>query len=78
MDGAFLACQNESSGRAIVVTLASVLASGLDVLVVCNPRVAQQYGTMAPHTRHRGSVLVMFVVCLCACVQFCWFDKADA
>ena len=33
------------------------------------PRVAQWYGTMAC-----ASVLIMFVVCLHAHVQFCWFD----
>ena len=42
------------------------------------PRVAQRYGTNAAHTRRRASVLVMFVVCLRAHVQFCRFDKADA
>ena len=42
------------------------------------PRVAQWYGTMAAHTPRRASILVMFVVCLRAYVQFCRFDKADA
>ena len=41
-------------------------------------RVAQRYGTMAAHTRRLASVLVMFVVCLRAYIQFCRFDKADA
>ena len=41
------------------------------------PRVAQWYGTMATHTRRHASVLVMFVVCLHAYVQFCQFDKVD-
>ena len=35
------------------------------------PRVAQRYGTMAAYTRRRASVLVMFVECLRAYVQFC-------
>ena len=41
-------------------------------------RVAQRYGTMDAHTRRRASVLVMVVVCMCAHIQFCRFDKADA
>ena len=41
------------------------------------PRVAQRYGTMDAHIRLRASVLVVFVVCLRAYVQFCRFDKAD-
>ena len=42
------------------------------------PRVAQQYRTIAAHTRCCASVLIVFVVFLRACVQFCQFDKADA
>ena len=42
------------------------------------PRVAQWYETMTAHNRRRAFVLVMFVVCLLAHVQFCRFDKADA
>ena len=41
------------------------------------PRVAQWYRTMATHTRCCVSVLIMFVVCLHAHVQFCRFDKTD-
>ena len=46
----------------------------------CNdvPGVAQWYGTMAAHTGCHGSVLIMFVMCLHAYVQFCRFDKAEA
>ena len=45
----------------------------------CNdvPRVAQWYGTIAAHIRHRASVLVVFVVFLRAHVQYCRFDKTD-
>ena len=39
--------------------------------------MAQQYGTIAAHTRRHAFVLVVFVV-LRAHVQFCLFDKADA
>ena len=38
--------------------------------------MALRYGTMAAHTRCRVSVLVMFVVCLRAHVQFWRFDEA--
>ena len=47
----------------------------------CNdvPRVAQQYGTTAAHTRSHASVLGVFIVFfLRAHAQFCRFDKADA
>ena len=36
------------------------------ILVMTFPRVAQQYGTIAAHTRRRASILVVFVV---FCVQ---------
>ena len=53
-------------------------------MCVCNPVLEQcspsgsVVWTMATHARCLASVLVMFVVCLRAHVQFCWFDKADA
>ena len=58
--------------------------NGPKVMYVCVPliqfsyQVAQRYGTMAAHTPGRASVLVMFIVCLRAHVQFCQFDKGDA
>ena len=40
------------------------------------PRVAQQYGTMAVHTRSRASF--SFEMFLRALVQFCRFDEANS
>ena len=42
------------------------------------PRVAQQYGTIAAHTRRRSSVLVVFVVFCVHMYRFAGFDNADA
>ena len=47
----------------------------IDVLVDYAFLVFLWYGTMAAHTLHRVSILVMFVVCLLACVHFCRFDR---
>ena len=65
----------------MVVSWAPFLLPDVFVCVYSNshndvPRVAQQYGNIAAHTRRRASILVVFVL-LRAHAQFCWFDKAD-
>ena len=41
----------------------------IPILVLCVPRVARRYGTIAAHTRHRAFVLVVFVVFVVFCVH---------
>ena len=65
--------QNLSIGLAEVLCVCVYFNSLNDVL-----RVAQQYGTIAAHTRRHASVLVVFVVFCVHMLSFCLFDKADA
>ena len=53
------------------------LISEIDPSMQAFSKVAQQYRTMAAHTRRCASVLVVFVVLLLAHVQVCRSDKVN-
>ena len=73
-------CNKKALMQSINTSENSVKPETVLVLLLSNsrsevPRVGPWYGTMAAQTRHRESVLIMFVVYLRAHVQFCRFDN---